>query len=271
MTNRQELVAYAIVAFHIMASSAVAQQQFNPFDSWFVVQTGPVSSPTEGGPAIRMLRACPNNDGGTSLPSNVRLKVVLLDANLNGMVGVPASDICILLNGGTAAQGFFGIGADSVIANSQFNPSPLCPDLRCIQADAPTDALGVTYITLAGSTPGSPGVATRDPNRKWGHYDSKFPVNALGWNINGRATSTSAHGSYVLRIKNCDLVGGLGTPPNQGETVTILDYNSISNNIGVNDQHSYWRDLDNSGSVNITDVNIVTEHLNHDCDTPNSP
>jgi hypothetical protein len=239
--------------------------------SFFVPQTGTVATPTEGTVAIRLFRACPNNDGAGTLPNNARIKVVLRDVNGNPVAGVAAEDVCVLLNGGTAAQGFSGVGADSVIANSTWNTDPVCPDLRCISADAPTDVNGVTYITFSGSTPGSPGVATRDPNRKWGHYDSELPVYALGFKLSGRLTTASANGTYVLRIKNLDVMEGLGPDLNESEAVTAADFTAVARSIGLISPVSYWLDFDGSGSVTSTDFNLINTHYGHDCDTPNNP
>lgn len=240
-------------------------------NSFFVPQTGSVSTPTEGTTAIRLFRACPNNDGGSSLPNNARIKVVLRDSNGNPVPDIPAADICILFNGGTAAQTFGGVGADSVIANSLWNTDPICPDVRCIPADAPTDANGVTYITFTGATPGSPGVGTRDASRKWGHYDSELPVFASGFRLQGRLTSASVNGSYVLRIKNYDTMEGLGPDLNEGEVVTAVDLAAVVGGLGISSPISYWLDFDGSGSVASLDVNQVIAHMNHDCDTPNNP
>ncbi len=240
--------------------------------SFYVPQVGSVGTPTEGAVAIRNFRVCPNNDGGSSLPNNARIKVVLRDINGNGVPDIAPADICVLLNGGTPAQGFNGVGADSVIANAAYSDDPpICPDLRCIPADAPTDANGVTYITFTGSTPGSPGVGTRDPNRKWGHYDSDLPVSVLGFKLAGRLTTASANGTYVLRIKNFDFMEGLGIDIGESEAVTTADFTALARGIGVSSPISYWLDFDNSGSVTATDFNILVTHMNHDCDTPNNP
>jgi hypothetical protein len=239
--------------------------------SFYVPQAGPVATPTEGTNAARLFRQCPNNDGGNVLPNHSRIKVVIRDANANPVPGIPAEDICVLLNGGTPAQGFAGIGADSVIANSAWNTDPVCPDLRCISADAPTDANGVTYITFLGATPGSPGVATRNPNRKWGHYDSELPVFALGFKLSGRLTTGSANGTYVLRIKNVDFMEGLGAELNESEAVTAADFTAMAWHISITSPISYWLDLDGNGLVGTSDFNIVVTHLGHDCDTPNNP
>jgi hypothetical protein len=243
--------------------------------SFYVPQVGSVATPTEGTNAIKLFRGCPNNDGGASYPSSARIKVVVRDANGNGIPGIAQADICIQFNGGTPAQLFSGIGADSVIANSQYNQNPLCADVRCVSADAPTDANGVTYITFTGADQANPGVGLAYPNnnrlRKWGHYDTELPVYVLGFKLSGRLTSGSLNGTYALRIKSLDHTGGLGTTLNQGEAVTITDFNAIANGIGVNNIVSYWRDFDTSGGVAVTDLNIITAHLTHDCDTPGNP
>ena len=266
-------ISLGVVAALVLAAVAVPASAGVPdaTNSFYVPQTGTVATPTEGTNAARLFRMCPNNDGGTSLPNNSRVKVVVRDVNGNGIPGVPGADVCVLFNGGTAAQGFSGVGADSVISNSQWNPSPLCPDVRCVSADIPTDATGTTYITFTGSDGVTPGVGVRNPNRKWGHYDNDLPVYALGFKLSGRLTTGSANGTYVLRIKSFDWTGGLGALTNQGEAVTVTDFNGVSNTIGVNNAISYWKDFDFSGSVAVADLNLITNHLNHDCDSPNNP
>jgi hypothetical protein len=243
----------------------------DPGTSFYVPQRGTVASPIEGTSATTVFRACPNNEGGTSLPGNGRIKVVVRDANSNGIPGIAAADICLLFNGGTSFQGFSGLGADSVISNGQFNQSPLCPDVRCVQADAETDASGTAYITFTGATAGSPGVGTRNPQRKWGHYDTKIPVYVLGFEILGRLTTGGAANSYALQIKNYDHTGGLGTAMNQGTSVTSADFNAIANNIGVNNVLTWWRDFDSQGGISSTDFNLIASHTTHDCDTPSNP
>ena len=74
-----------------------------------------------------------------------------------------------------------------------------------------------------------------------------------------------------MRIKNFDWTGGLGAIVNQGEAVSITDFNGIANGIGVNNVVSYWRDFDSSGSVTSTDLNLITAHLNHNCMFPLNP
>ena len=240
--------------------------------SFYVPQRGTVASPVEGTSATTVFRACPNNEQpGTSLPNNARIKVVVRDSNSNGIPGIAAADICLLFNGGTVAQGFSGVGADSVIANGQWNQSPLCPDVRCVSADAETDATGTTYITFTGATPGSPGVGTRNPARKWGHYDTKIPVYVLGFEILGRLTTGGAANSYTLQIKNYDHTGGLGAVLNQGSSVTSADFNAIANNIGVNNALTWWRDFDSQGGIGASDFNLIATHTTHDCDTPTNP
>jgi hypothetical protein len=247
--------------------------------SFYVPQSGTTTSPSEGTTASRFFRMCPNNDGfvlgkGASLPNSARIKVVIRDVNNNPIPNIAAADICVLFNGGTAAQGFTGSGADSVIANSTWNSSPLCPDVRCVAADAPTDVNGVTYITFAGADVNTPGVSTaltRNANRKWGHYDTAMPVFCLGFQLSGRNTSASANGTYVLRVKNFDWTGGLAALANQGETVTSADFNGVANGIGVSNAISYWRDFDYSGSVQTADFNAVNAHVGDNCAVPQNP
>jgi len=244
-----------------------------PTNSYYWPEAGSVANPILGSAAVANFRMCPNNDGGSSLFNNARIKIHVRDVHSNGVPGVSASDICIIFNGGTVAQGYpaSGIGADSIIANSQWNQSPLCPNVQLVCADGPTDSEGYTYITFAGSTPGNRGVTTRDPSRKWGHYDSNLRVFVLGQAISGKLTPTSAIGSYQLRIKSFDHVGGLLAEMNNGEWVSPEDFNAIANNIGVNDALSYWRDFNSDGVVDGIDLNMITQHQTHDCDSPNNP
>ena len=263
--------ALLVAAILTVAPNGAGAQIPDASQSFYVPQTGPVATPTEGTAATRFFRVCPNNDGGGSLPNNARIKVVLRNSSGVGISGIAAADICMLFNGGTAAQGFGGVGADSIIANSTWNTAPLCPNVTCIPADAPTDVNGVTYITFTGATPGSPGVGTRDPARKWGHYDSLIPVFALGIQISGRLTSASPANSYVLQIKNLDFVDGLDAVLNAGEAVTGAELTALIWEIGVLSPITYWIDFDGSGGVGTTDFNLLTAHLNHDCKTPLDP
>jgi hypothetical protein len=239
--------------------------------SYFVPEAGGVGVPIVGAAAVAFFRACPNNDGGSSLPANARIRVVLKDASDDPIVGLAADNVYVKLNGGTDVQGFSGDGADSIIANSVNNTDPLCPDLRYITADAATDGDGVTYITFAGADPGAPGVTLRDPDRKWGHYDSELPVYANGVLLQGRLTVAGVNGDYVLRIKNFDVKGGLGNGNNQGEVVSSVDYNSVKGSIGSTDPLSYWLDFDSSGAVASPDFNMITSHMHHDCGNPMDP
>jgi len=258
----------AVLAWIVPAAYAGVPDVTNSF---YVPQTGALATPTEGTTAARLFRLCPNLDGTATFPNNARIKVVVRDVNGNGIPGIAAADVCVLFNGGPTLQGFSGVGADSVVANSQWNTSPLCPDLRCVAADVPTDATGTTYITFLGSDGVNPGVSVRNANRKWGHYDTEMPVYVLGFKLSGRLTTASANGSYILRIKNLDWTGGLLNSMNQGELVNISDFNGIANGIGVNNAVSYWRDFDSSGGVTSTDLNIITQHLNHNCTSPLNP
>lgn len=250
-----------------VTAPAAADVPYLP-NCFYVPQAGPVAAPLEGAAAITFFRTCPNNDGSTSLPNSARIKVVVRNAIGRGITGIAAQDVGILFNGGTPAQGFTGPGADSVISNSQLNPR--CPDLRFVTADCPTDTSGTTYITFTGAELSAPGVGVRNPNRKWGHYDSELPVYVVGFKMSGRLTSDSPNGSYTLRIKNVDWTGGLGAAE-AGEAVSVADFNGIANGIGVNNAISYWKDFDSSGGVTTTDLNIIATHLNHACDTPLEP
>jgi hypothetical protein len=272
MRSRWKAVLLAGAALALMAAAAPVMAGIpDQTLSFYVPQSGAVATPTEGTLAARFFRMCPNNDGGASLPNSARIKVVVRDINNNPIANIAAADICVLFNGGTSAQGFSGTGADSVIANSQWNSAPLCPDVRCVAADAPTDVTGTTYITFGGADVNTPGVYLRNGNRKWGHYDTTLPVYVLGFPLSGRLTSASANGTYTLRIKSFDWTGGLGAVANQGETVIATDFNGVANGINVNNAISYWRDFDYSGSVTATDFNTINAHVGHDCDSPNNP
>jgi hypothetical protein len=243
---------------------------------------------SEGDAATQWFRMCPNNHGGTSLPFNARIKVVVRDNDGNPMPGIAASDICILFNGGTPGYGFSGIGADSVVANSQWNTMERCPDVRCVSADGPTNAGGVTFITFAGASPSNPGVTLRDPNRKWGHWDSELPVYVLGFRISGRLTSAPGETRpYVLRIKNIDVSGGISIPTqaNTGELVDAADVATVharntANPPNPNHLFYYWSNLNglcngtDGDCVTQEDTNIVLAHFSpvsgtrHDCNYP---
>ena len=255
--------------------NVVAAQSVDHTLCYFVPEAGSTTNPITGTAATAFFRACPNNDGGASLPNSARIKIFVRDVNNNPVVGVPPSLIYVLFNKGTAAQGFSGGGADSIIANGTWNVNPLCPDVSHLYADAPTsDPLGFTYITFSGANPAAPGVGVRDPNRKWGHYDSVLPVYldaGFGGQILGRLTPDAPAGSYVLRVKNFDFLDGLQAGLNLGERVTATDFNSVLNNLNQNDALSYWRDFDSSGAVTTTDFNMINAHSGHRCDTPNNP
>ena len=272
MRNRWKaaLVAGASLAIMVAAIPVMAGIP-DVTNSFFVPQSGTTTAPAEGTAATRFFRMCPNNDAGSSLPNSARIKLVIKDVNNNPIPNIAAADMCVLFNGGTAAQGFSGSGADSVISNSTWNGTPLCPDIRCVAADAPTDVNGVAYITFGGADVNVPGVYLRSGNRKWGHYDTTLPVLALGFQIKGKLTSASALDTYTLRIKSFDWTGGLTAVANQGEAVTGTDFNGVANGIGVNNAISYWKDFDYSGSVTATDFNTINAHVGHNCGAPNNP
>jgi hypothetical protein len=271
--------ARLVLALFLTVPAALAHAQVCPVIdqnlSYYVPQAGQVTMPSEGAAAIRLLRACPDNDGGSSLPNSVRIKVVLIGLGGAPLVGVSPDQIYTLFNSGTPAQGFFGMGADSIISNSTWNPVPTCPDVTYMKADAPTDASGTTYITFGGSS--APGVYSRDPSLKWGHFDEMIPVfvgkppcNPM--RLQGRLTSGSPPGTYSLRIKNVDVVGGLGAVLNQGERVTIADLNTCYNCASFpGGMWCYWCDFDWSGAINAIDLNVITAHAGHSCQVPLSP
>jgi hypothetical protein len=273
------VIGIAILTAAATMPAALAHAQTCPLAdpnlSFFVPQTGPVTMPTEGTGAIRFLRACPNNDGGASLPNSVRIKVVLRDGGGAPIVGVSPDQIYTLFNSGTAVQGFFGMGADSIISNNLWNPVPSCPDVTFMKADSPTDASGTTYITFGGAS--APGVYSRNPGIKWGHFDEEIPVfvgrpPCSPIRLKGKLTTGSPLGTYSLRIKNFDVVGGLGAVLNQGERVSVVDLNTciscLTSPAGV---WCYWCDFDWSGAVNVTDVNALLTHSGHNCEVPLSP
>lgn len=242
--------------------------------SFYVPQAGTTTAPLEGEStpkSFSFFHGCVNNDGA-SYPNNARLKVRVVDASGHGITGVAAADIGILFNGGTPAQGFSGVGADSVESNTQFSFGAVCPDVRFVFADAATDMNGETYITFTGSILGSPGVGQRDPTRKWGHYDTEIPVYVLGFKLRGRLTTASANGTYVLQIKSFDVAGGLMPVLNQGEVVNSIDFNAVSSQVGQPFNFlTWWRDFNSDGLVNSTDFSAMTAHLNHTCSSPNNP
>jgi hypothetical protein len=237
-------------------------------NSYFVPQAGEYATPIEGSDAIRFFRACPNNDGGSVLPNKARIKVVLKDVSDVPIEGLPGDRIYVHFNGGTEKQGFFGDGADSIIANGVENPGGACPLVQYLYADGPTDATGTTYITFTGAG------GVRDPDRKWGHYDSELPVIANGVQLQGRLSSDGGtNGEYVLRIKNVDIKGGLQNGLDHGEEVTSVDYNTFRSHIGdPPDDLTYWRDLDSNGTYGSSDFSIMVSHQDHGCDdAPMSP
>ena len=262
-TLRSAVALLALQSLAVLGPPHAIAALSDPLHSYFVPQAGAIATPSEGTAATRFFRACPDNDGGSSLPNMVRIKVVLHNSSDLPVVGLPATSICIAFNGGTPAQGFTGPGADSIIANSAYNPTLACPDVRCIFADGPTDASGTTYIFLSGFG-GVP-----DQNRRWGHYDSEMPVLAEGAPLKGRLTTTSGDGSYTLQIRNVDSVSGLTTTLDQGERVTVVDWNPVAFAVGSPATGiNYWRDFDGNGVIGVTDLNVVTAHLGHTCRSP---
>jgi hypothetical protein len=252
----------------------VGAQDPDPSLSFYVPQAGLIAYPLEGEAAVKSFRACPNNDGVSSLPRNARIQITLIGAGCP-ISGYPASKIYVLFNGGTAAQGYSGSGTDSVIANGTWNQNPLCPDVQRLTADAPTDLDGHTYITFEGVS-AVPGVGQRDPARKWGHYDSDIPVfvelsGGSAQRLPRRLAPGDAPDAQYLRIKNFDQSGGLSATLNQGEAVATTDFNSLVARLGKSDALTYWIDFDSNGWVDSADFNMLIYHLNHNCRVPNNP
>lgn len=259
-------IAMAVLAVLIVPAAYAGVPDVT--QSFYVPQSGSVTTPTEGVAAMANARRCPNDDGGQVLKLNARLKVVVKASDGSPIAGIPASDICVLFNGGTPAQGFSGVGDDSIIANFQYNQAANCPDVRCVQADAPTDAAGVAYITWIGATPGQPGVGTRDGFRKWGGYAGDIPVMVLGFKLQGKLTSGSALGSYTAHVKSLDMFGGRTTGAPVGEVVTSLDINPVQVAALPAKPYIYQYDFDNNGIVNSVDLNFIKAHVNHNCAAP---
>jgi hypothetical protein len=221
-----------------------------------------LTAPIEGAAAIANARRCPNDDGTQVLKLNARLKIVVRTVAGQPISDISPADICVLFNGGTPAQGFSGAGDDSIIASSQFNSLANCPDVRCVQADAPTDLNGVTYITWIGAA------GIRDPLRKWGGYAGDLPVLVLGVQLQGRLTSASPLGSYTAHVKSFDFNGGRTTAPNQGELVNALDINPVQSDCDSGRPYKYNEDFDNDGVVTSRDLNLVKAHGTHRCNFP---
>ncbi|HEX7078840.1 MAG TPA: hypothetical protein VF363_10480 [Candidatus Eisenbacteria bacterium] len=286
----------AATAALLLAVPVAATAQVDPANSYYVPEAGAGPVPVTGTAAVKFFRACPNNDGGSSLPNHARIKIVLKNSANAGVGGLIPY---IKFRGGTVAQGFtMGSGADSIIANPtycSFTTTP-CPLVQQIFADGPTDpSTGETWLTFDGSgcptcmgfgcTPACP----RDTGRKWGHYDCEIPVYVMDGGVEvkilGKLLESDPNtpqfdcqcgGSlltygFVLRIKNFDLAGGLGAVLGQSEIVSVLDFNAIANSIGAPPNAvSFWRDLDWSGytpPICITNPppannNITTTDLN---------
>jgi hypothetical protein len=265
------LAAFALVASMVPAAAYAGVPDVA--QSFYVPQRGSVGTPVEGTAAATVFRTCPNNDAfsfggsGTGALNNGRIRVIVRDVNGVGIPGIAAADICVLFNGGTSIQGFSGVGADSVVATNGTQTNGLCPNVRCIQADGPTDAVGSTYITFRGNDGITPGVSIRDPQRKWGHFDTDIPVFALGFKLAGRLSSTqvTTTPAYVLRVKNVDVALGLNNTVGAAEVVTGVDVSTVVGALTTNPPLKYWYDVDNNNVVSGIDVTTVVGHLNHSC------
>ena len=288
--------AFAAVLLALAGSIPANAGVPDPAQSFYVPEIGPVATSTsapvggfgveavtaclppcqQGTLAINQMIMCPNNDVTGLRSNNARLKVVVRASDGSPIANIPAADICAMFNGGTPAQGFSGVGDDSIIANSQFNGAASgrnCPDVRCVSADAPTNASGTTYITWAGSTPGSPGVSTRDPLRKWGGFAGNVPVMVLGFAIQGRLTTGGVPGSYTAHVKNVDLAGGRSTlAGDPGEIVNSVDNNAMN---GAALAYKYFADFVNRSDTRVDsfDKNFWNGHTllgGHRCNVGNA-
>jgi hypothetical protein len=268
---------FALAVFLLALSGSIPASYAGVPDitqSLFVPQSGSFTTPTEGAAAIANARRCPNDDGIQVLRLNARLMVVVKASDGSPIAGIPASDICVLFNGGTPAQGFSGVGDDTIMANAAFNTTAQCPDVRCVQADGPTDALGVTYITWLGPNKDGSGNAIRDPSRKWGMYAGDIPVMVLGFKLQGKLTSGSALGSYTAHVKSLDTVV-TGLPPftNSGELVTQVDISPVQAACVPGQPYQYKLDFNNDGFMTVTgDLNFIKAHgATHRCNFPVNP
>jgi len=255
------LLAFAAVILAVTGALPAFAGVPDVSQSYYVPTAGFGGTLVEGVSAIANFRGCPDNDGTTVLAKNSRLKVVVLASDGSPIANIPAADICMLFNGGTPAQGFSGAGDDSIIANFQYNPAANCPDVRCIQADAPTDVTGTTYITLIGVS------GVRDPLRKWGGWAGDVPVMVLGFKLQGKLTSGSGLGTYTAHVKSADQQGGRTVTANQGELVNSLDIFAVKGYISTA-TYNYSVDYQQDGVINVIDYNYARGHISHNCNTP---
>jgi len=313
----KRVFAFAAVLLGFGSLPASAQVP-DPNTSWFVPQAGSLAAPCEGvsgtgapgnctsvpangnlpaysatfsvpaAGALLCARTCPNLDGGQVLRNWARLKIVVRMSDGTPIANIPTADICVLFNGGSPAQGFAGVGADAIAADPQWSGGAAgeCPALRCIQADAPTDAAGETYITWIGHlATDPPGMGNRDPGRKWGGYDSELPVFVLGVKLRGQLATTgpgALPGNYNAIVRNYDMKGSNLAIMNTAERVTFpTDYNYEFLSIGqvpgqppdpAAPAHPYFdRDFDGNGTCTVGDYNLFIAHLSpafHTCIFP---
>src|SRR6267143_5464132 len=98
-------IAMAVLAVLIVPAAYAGVPDVT--QSFFVPQSGSFTTPTEGAAAIANARRCPNTGSGDPLEGtqvlklNARLKVVVKASDGSPIAGIPASDICVLFNGGT--------------------------------------------------------------------------------------------------------------------------------------------------------------------------
>src|SRR5436309_13829220 len=88
--------------------------------SFFVPQSGSVTTPSEGAAAIANARRCPNDDGPQVLRLNSRLKVVVQAYDGSLIAVIAATDVCVMFNAasrtGVGLERSTRVGDDSIIA-----------------------------------------------------------------------------------------------------------------------------------------------------------
>lgn len=248
---------------------------------------GATPGPPLTGGALGCNYTCPNLDGGAILRNWARLKIVVRASDGSPIANIPAADICAMFNGGTPAQGFSGVGADAIAADPQWSGGVAggCPAVRCIQADAPTDATGTTFITWIGhQASDAPGMGNRDPSRKWGGYDNDIPIMVLGYKLRGQLATTgpgAVPGNFSAFVRTFDVQGSNLAILNSAEKVTNpTDYNYVNarvNAVPGQNPALFGFDVDYNGNGTVTssaDFNLFTAHLQnggHNCINPNNP
>src|SRR3989442_15312780 len=148
-------IAMAVLAVLIVPAAYAGVPDVS--QSFYVPQSGSVTTPTEGALAMANARRCPNDDGVQVLKLNSRLKVVVKASDGSPIAGIPASDICVLFNGGTPAQGFSGVGGGYDMAKAQVQKHAAVSDDLFGDADRAPGAVGGMVSTWVRPAQGSLG------------------------------------------------------------------------------------------------------------------